>query len=107
MRAELIPGAKPKRELFEDAVPILFNHKPLPKKRKLSLDRQSKNANQDLVENAMENYEKEIESNRKTVFTDTNDLISTVEVGVVVGKSTPKLRSTKTQWKESDFERQQ
>ena len=32
LRAELVPGAKPKRELFEDAVPTIFNHKPLPKK---------------------------------------------------------------------------
>ena len=45
LKAELIPGEKPKRELHKDAVPTIFNHKNLPQKCISSLERESRAVN--------------------------------------------------------------
>ena len=71
LRAELVPGAKPKRELHDDAVPKIFEHKSLPKKRKLSLGRQAKRTKQSLLVDMFKQKEKEIAS--RNVSTETSN----------------------------------
>ncbi|XP_066916412.1 uncharacterized protein [Clytia hemisphaerica] len=98
LRAELVPGAKPRRELHDDAVPTIFEHKTLPKKRKLSLDRQVKSAKQSLRNDIFKQREKEIDSKMNTVSTDTSDLIShrVKDFGVQVRITASKAKAKQT-----------
>ena len=97
LRAELVPGAKPRCELHDDAVPTIFEHKTLPKKRKLSLDRQEKSAKQSLLNDIFK--QKEIASKMTNASTDTSDLISNrvkdFGVQVKIAASKAKVKQTK------------
>ena len=78
LKAELL-GGKPSNNLQDDAVPTevptIFNHKPLLKKRRSSLDRDSRNSKKTIVEAALKDHQEEIGSKIKESSTDTSDLV--------------------------------
>ena len=101
LKAELIPGTKPRNELLKDAVPTIFIHKNLPQKRKTSLERESKSVKKAFVEDAIKSYEEKIESKTKDISCDTTDMIIKKNVSI---DNVPKVRSIRTQWKEDSID---
>ena len=99
LRAELL-GGKPNNDLQDDAVPTIFNHKTLPKKRRGSLDRDSRNAKKTIVEAALEDHQEEIDSKIKEASTDTSDLVPKRDIGL---NNVPKVNSVRTQWREANI----
>ena len=103
MKTELL-GGKPKNDLKDDAVPAFFNHKTIPKKRRASLDRDSRNIKKTIAEAALEDYPKEINSEIKEASTGTSDLVLKSDIGL---NNVPKRRqkTVRTQCRESKYRR--
>ena len=99
LRAELL-GGKPKNDLKDDAVPTIFNHKTIPKKRRASLARDSRYTKKIIVEAALEDHREEINSKIKEASTDTSDLVPKRDIGL---SNVPKVNSVRTQWREADI----
>ena len=99
LKAELL-GGKPSNNLQDDAVPTIFNHKPLPKKRRSSLDCDSRNSKKTIVEAALKDHQEKIGSKIKESSTDTSDLVPKRDIGL---NSVPKVNSVRTQWREADI----
>ena len=74
LKANLL-GGKPSNNLQDDAVPTIFNHKPLPKKRRSLLDRDSRNSKKTIVEAALKDHQEQIGSKIKESSTATSDLV--------------------------------
>ena len=101
LRAELMPGTKPKNELKDDAVPTLFQHSQCSsRKRVSSIERDNKKAKKQVVEEAINNYEKTVENYRKDIACSTADLNSVREVAI---QNCAKTKSVRTQYREADF----
>ena len=93
LRAELL-GGKPKNDLKDDAVPIIFDHKTIPKNRRASLDRDSRNTKKTVVKAALEDHQEEINFKIKEASTDTSDLVPKREIGL---SNLPKINPVRNQ----------
>ena len=69
-KVELL-GIKSQRELKENAIPTLFDHAPLPKKQRKSIEQVQNQTNRQIIEDALFQASEEIEENPPSVQTTT------------------------------------
>ena len=69
LKSELL-GLKPKNILNEDAVPSIFSHKNQPLKRRVSLERESRTVKKVIVENAISEYQQQVEMGKADISYD-------------------------------------
>ena len=96
-------GIKFRRELKENAIPTLFDHVPLPKKRRSSTEWLQNQTNREIIEDTLFQTPEEIKKNPPSVSTTTttNNLgIRQVDKAI---DNTPKMKSTRTQYSISHF----
>ena len=65
-KGELL-GIKSRRELNENIIPTLFDHAPLPKKWRTSIERLQNQTNKQIIEDALFQAPEEIEENPPSV----------------------------------------
>ena len=102
-KGELL-GIKSRRELKENTIPTLFDHAPLPKKRKTSIERLQNQTNRQIIEDALFQAPEEIEENPPSVSTTTTNNLRIRQVDKVIDNS-PKMKSTCTQYRISHLSR--
>ena len=98
-------GIKSRRELKENAIPTLFDHVPLPKKRRTSIERLQNQTNRQIIEDALFQAPEEIEENPPSVSTTTTDNLGIRQVDKAID-NTPKMKSTRTQYRISHFKQE-
>ena len=102
LQSELM-GAKPKNILKNDAVPAIFKHSQgLSRKIVSSLEKGNKQAEKQLVQEALGSYEKTITQTQKEVSCSTKDLIAVTEIGT---QNNTKTKSVRTQYRRKFLKR--
>ena len=95
-------GIKSRRELKENAISTLFDHAPLPKKRRSSTEQLQNQTNRQIIEDALFQNPEEIEENPPSVSTTTANNLGIHQVDKAID-NTPKMKSTRTQYSISHF----
>ena len=97
LQAELV-GTKPRNILKDNAVPTIFKHSQGPSRKSVSsLERKSKQAKKQLVQETLGSYE----NTKNEVTCSTKDPIAVTEIGT---QNSAKTKSVRTQYRKEDFE---
>ena len=103
-KGELI-GIKSRSELKENAIPTSFDHAPLSKKSKTSIKRLQNQTNRQIMEDALFHAPEEIEENPPSFLTTTSDNLGIRQADKAIDH-TPKMKSTRTQYRISHFKQE-
>ena len=103
-KGELL-GIKSQRELKENAIPTLFDHVPLSKKRRTSIAQLQNQTNRQIIEDALFQAPEEIEENPPSVSTTTTNNLGIHQVDKAID-NTSKMKSTNTQYRISHFKQE-
>ena len=98
-------GIKSRRELKENAIPTLFDHVPLSKKRRMSIAQLQNQTNRQIIEDALFQAPEEIEENPPSVSTTTTNNLGIHQVDKAID-NTSKMKSTHTQYRISHFKQE-
>ena len=98
-----LTGIKSRRELKENAIPTSFDHAPLSKKSRTSIKRLQNQANRQIIEDALFHALEEIEENRPSFLITNNLGIRQADKAI---DHTPKMKSTRTQYRISHFKQE-
>ena len=102
-KAELL-GMKTRRELKKNAIPTLFDHGPLPKRQRTSIERLQNQTNRYVIEDVLFQVPEEIKENPPSVSTTTPKpptiWIRQVDKAI---DNTPTMKATRTQYRISHF----
>ena len=98
----VLMGTKPRNVMKDDAVPTIFKNSQCPStKRVSSLERENKQVNKQLVQEALGSYEKTITQTQNEISCSTKDLIAVTETGT---QNSVKTKLVRTQDRKEDFE---
>ena len=103
-KGELI-GIKSRRELKENAIPTSFDHAPLSKKSKTSIKRLQNQTNRQIMEDALFHGPEDIEENPPSFLATTSNNLGIRQADKAIDH-TPKMKSTRTQYRISHFKQE-